>query len=155
MDSPRRITQESRQNTLRWRRQTKQKRAFCHFERDRKYVAVRSSFTSRICLFNMAIKSDTWLQEFGGKLLPAFRSKIAAGKNPTWISLEKSNRHEAEIIRKNQNRNTSFHHFEYPIRESRIESLRAIVKLHLTNMLKYYEIVDRWPNMVNFLLSRT
>lgn len=30
--------------------------AFCHFEREREYVAVRSPFTSRICLFNAVIK---------------------------------------------------------------------------------------------------
>lgn len=39
--------------------------AFCHFERERKYVAARSPFTSRICLFNAVVKSGVRREEFG------------------------------------------------------------------------------------------
>lgn len=50
-------------------RERETEQAFCHFERERKYVAVSFPFTSRICLFNAAIKSDIRREEFGVILL--------------------------------------------------------------------------------------
>lgn len=69
--------------------------AFCHFERERKYVAVRSPFTSRICLFNAVIKSGVRREEFGVILL-RYLDVLVAGENPAQIT-EKLARNERQI----------------------------------------------------------
>lgn len=69
--------------------------AFCHFERERKYVAVRSPFTSRICLFNAVIKSGVRREEFGVILL-RYLDVLVAGENPAQIT-EKPARNERQI----------------------------------------------------------
>lgn len=68
---------------------TKRRMAFCHFERERKYVAARSPFTSRICLFNAVIKSGVQREEFGGILLrylDVLVGQTVAGENPAQIT---------------------------------------------------------------------
>lgn len=73
--------------------------AFCHFERERKYVAARSPFTSRICLFNAVIKSGVRREEFGVILLrylDVLVGQTVAGENPAQIT-EKLARNERQI----------------------------------------------------------
>jgi len=71
--------------------------AFCHFERERKYVAVSFPFTSRICLFNTVIKSDIRCKEFDVILLwylDVSVSQIVAGENPAQVTW-KTNKKQA------------------------------------------------------------
>lgn len=78
---------------------TKRRMAFCHFERERKYVAARSPFTSRICLFNAVIKSGVRREEFGGILLrylDVLVGQTVAGENPAQIT-EKLARDKRQI----------------------------------------------------------
>lgn len=69
--------------------------AFCHFERERKYVAARSPFTSRICLFNAVVKSGVRREEFGVISL-RYLDVLVAGENPAQIT-EKLARNKRQI----------------------------------------------------------
>lgn len=59
------------------KREREKQRAFCHFKQVRKYVVVESPFTSWICLFNAAIKSERWRKEFSS--IVARHSDISVG----------------------------------------------------------------------------
>lgn len=111
-------------------REWEKKQACCHFERERKYVAVGIPFTSRICLFNAAIKSDVPWEKFG--ILSLRHCGVSIGQTVT-----KEN--PADYLRSEQKTNGGWR-----LERSRCNRLKSYIKYQPHNLIHAYDSQLIW-----------